>query len=216
MQETRRHILDILKIRGEATIDEIVSDLCDRRNRPITPVTVRHHLSILEREGLIEMPQLLRRSSPGRPQHVYALTEQAVAQFPSNYQRLATGLLQRLRTELPDDRINVILEGVADDMALEANVPEGPIEERLDAVVGYLNDHGYEAAWEPAEAGYVLHTYNCPYHALAQETHDLCTMDMRLISTMIGRVPRLMHRVADGNASCSYFIPLKSDDLQVK
>ena len=84
MQETRRQILDILKAAGEATVDEIVEALHERRGKDITAVTVRHHLIRLQEDQLIAAPQLRHRNTPGRPQHIYALTEKATAQFPNN------------------------------------------------------------------------------------------------------------------------------------
>jgi predicted ArsR family transcriptional regulator len=70
MQQTRRYILDILKTRGEATVDEIVEELQERRGKDITAVTVRHHITCLQKDDLIASPQLRHRDSPGRPQHV--------------------------------------------------------------------------------------------------------------------------------------------------
>ena len=108
MQETRRLILDILRRRAHATVDEIVDEL-QRRRGSITAVTVRHHLMRLQEDGLITSPELKRRSSPGRPQYIYALTEKAKELFPNNYQRLASSLLVELQKQLPKDRINLIL-----------------------------------------------------------------------------------------------------------
>lgn len=210
MQETRQHILEILRETNQATVDEIVDELRNRRGDNITAVTVRHHLNILQKSGLITLPKLLHRSSPGRPQHVYELTDNAQEHFPNNYQRLARGLLERLSSHLPPDGVNVILEGVADDMALEANIDECPLDERLDKVVNYLNEHGYNAMWEENEHGYVLCTHNCPYHEIAQDNNKLCEMDMRLISSMLGVVPRLLSRVSDGQATCAYLIPVST------
>src|SRR4030095_8036404 len=113
MQDTRQHILDILKEHGEATVDDIVVELQKRRGN-ITAVTVRHHLTRLQDEQLITNPQLRHRSAPGRPQHIYMLTEQAHDYFPNNYQPLATKLLESLSEVLPPNQVNVILEGVAD------------------------------------------------------------------------------------------------------
>jgi predicted ArsR family transcriptional regulator len=207
MQPTRRHILDILKDRGQATVDDIVFEL-QRRRGSITPVTVRHHLLRLQQEELITTPDLRRRTSPGRPQHVYSLTQKARDLFPNNYQRLALGLLTQLQKQLPPEGVNVILEGVADQMADEAAVSATSMPERLEMVVDYLNRSGYEAYWEAGVDGYLLHTNNCPYHQIAEQgaTH-LCDMDMRLVSALLGVVPRRKAYVGDGDDSCSYFIP---------
>lgn len=207
MQETRRQILEILKDRESATVDDIVADLAPLRGRTITAVTVRHHLAKLQEDGLVDTPELRRRQKPGRPQHIYALTQLGLSHFPNNYQHLAQTLLSEIERRLPADAVNVIIEGVATSMAEDANIPEGTLHERLEAVVVYLNEHGYEASYEPSPQGYILYTHNCPYHSIAHETDNLCHMDMRLISDMLGVVPRMTSRVSDGDERCAYLIP---------
>lgn len=211
MQETRQHILEILRERGEATVDDIVAQLQKRRGK-ITAVTIRHHLLRLQEENLITEPQLRHRSTPGRPQHVYALTEQAHAYFPNNYQRLAAGLLDQIRANLPPQSVNVILEGVAQGMAKEAQIPDLPLPQRVDLAVEYLNGRGYNAYWERVADGYVLHTNNCPYHEVAKSTSALCEMDMRLIASLMGIVPRRIGHVAEGDTTCAYLIPERSKE----
>lgn len=211
MQDTRQHILEILKQTGQATVDDIVAELCKRRGEKITAVTVRHHLKHLQQDELISEPRLRHRSTPGRPQHVYALTAKAEAHFPNNFQRLATGLITQLQEQLPDETINVIFEGVADEMAAEAHVKGLDATQRIDRVVNYLNEHGYNASIEKVDDGYILHTRNCPYHQLAHTTDALCSMDIRLISSLLGVVPRLLSRVSEGDKSCAYMIPLHEE-----
>jgi predicted ArsR family transcriptional regulator len=135
MQQTRRYILEILRERGQATVDDIVAALQLRRGN-ITAVTVRHHLSRLQEENLITAPELRHRETPGRPQHVYALTEQGKNVFPTNYQMLATELVKQLRQHLPPEGVNVILQGVADSIAEDAEIPDVPIMQRMD-MYGY-------------------------------------------------------------------------------
>lgn len=206
MQSTRRYILDILRSRGQATVDDIVHELQQRRGT-ITPVTVRHHLMILQQEELITSPELRRRKSPGRPQHVYALTEKAKEHFPNNYQRLAAGLLESIRKQLPPEGVNVILEGVAEGLANDAAIPDIPLSERMELVVDYLSSQGYDASWEVCVDGFILHTSNCPYHHLAETDGSLCDMDMRLVARLLGVVPRRAGHMANGDATCAYLIP---------
>jgi len=206
MQETRRTILEILRRRRQATVDEIVDEL-QRQRGNITAVTVRHHLKLLQEEELITAPELRRRSAPGRPQYIYALTDKARETFPQNYQRLAEGLLEQMQKHLPPEGVNVILEGVADHMAGEACVPEGELVDRLDVVVDYLTGRGYEARWEQGAAGFILFTSNCPYHHISEGNTALCDMDMRLISSLLAVVPRRITHVHAGGETCSYLIP---------
>ncbi len=209
MQETRRYILDVLRESGHATVDSIVDALREKRGKDITAVTVRHHLNILQQEGLITEPELRHRSTPGRPQHLYMLTDKAEQAFPNNYQTLISGLVAQLENHLPSNEINVIFEGVADHMVANFQLPDAPLTRRMDLVVDYLNQHGYDAFWEMSEEGAILHTRNCPYHQIAHTTDTLCSMDLRLIVSLVGIVPRRLSRVSQGDETCAYLLPIK-------
>src|SRR4051812_20628375 len=128
MQETRQYILDILREKGQATVDELVGDLQQRRGTAITAVTVRDHLNELLKEELITTTDLKHRDSPGRPQHVYVLTEAAVEHFPNNYQPLVNHLLEHLSNAFSGKEINVLFEDIADNMAANAAIPSLPFD----------------------------------------------------------------------------------------
>ncbi len=212
MQKTRQQILEILFEQENATVDDIVSNLCEMRGGKITSVTVRHHLAKLQEEGLVSEPIMRHRSSPGRPSHIYKLTNHGASFFPNNYQQMTTKLITHLDNTLPQPTVNVIIEGIADDLASEAEIPEGTIQERLEAVVHFLNSKGYDARWESNREGHILHTQNCPYHHAAQSNEHLCQLDMRLIASMLGIIPRLQSRISQGDESCSYLIPYSDSE----
>jgi predicted ArsR family transcriptional regulator len=205
MQQTRRHILEILKEHKEATIDEIVVSLSDRIGK-ITAVTVRHHLEILRGDGLVAAPAVRRRSAPGRPQYVYTLTERAADYFPNNYQGLATNLLEQMKTQLPAVQVNQILEGIADNMAAEAMVPDAPLEIRLDHAVAYLNGQGYTAAWQLTDRGHTLSISSCPYEQVTCANPELCKMDEKLIRQLVGARPQRLSWQLQKDESCTYLI----------
>lgn len=209
LQETRRHILDIMRESEQATVEEIVAGLTQRLQRSITTVTVRHHLEKLREEGLVNAPEVLRRSSPGRPQYAYSLTDKAYEYFPNNYAGFAGNLLVQLKQHLPPQEVNVILQDMAQTMAYTAGVPSGDaISERVSHLVAYLNDQGYTATCEPTNGGYLLTTCNCPYERIAGKHEELCEFDLRLVSSMLGVVPRFVGTLRGGQASCQYFIPI--------
>jgi DeoR family transcriptional regulator, suf operon transcriptional repressor len=209
MQQTRKLILNILRENGDSTVESIVSSLRQKIESDITAVTVRHHLDILRAEDLVSMPAIRRSGTPGRPQHVYRLTDKGVEAFPNNYQGLMMRLLNELKAQNSPSQVNVILDGVANQMISEAGAAHlhVPLPERLDYAVGYLNSHGYEADWQPVTDGYVLRTHNCPYKRVALHHDELCGMDMRLISGLIGVVPRSLGRIVKEGEPCAYFIP---------
>lgn len=205
MQETRHHILSILKKRTTATVDQIVDDLMAVRGT-ITHVTVRHHLTKLQKDELITS-DTQNRKTPGRPHLVYMLTTRGLASFPNNFEYLTDTLINQLEQTLSGNQVNVIFEGVAQKMAAQAFITATTLPERLEQITAYLNQHGYEAAWEALPQGFLLHTYHCPYHREHTGANALCRMDMALIATLLGVVPRLTNHMAEGDNTCSYFIP---------
>ncbi len=209
IQETRQHILEILKINGESTVDEIVEALHARTDKRVTAATIRHHLDVLRMNGLVEAPSVRRRDTPGRPQYVYHLTDKALDLFPTNYAGLAHVLLNQIKQRLPSREVNVIIQGAAQQMAADAIIPNVPIEERLNYVIEYLNNQGYQAAWRRADngEGFVLSTSNCPFEKISGTHADVCDLDMHLVANLLGVVPRRLGRMASGAKSCEYYIP---------
>lgn len=204
MQDTRQRILDYLKSNGEATVEELREWLGG-----ITAVTVRHHLDVLRRDGLVDTPAVRRRDSPGRPRYVYSLTDKASAHFPKNYRTLIDHLLEEIEVQLGPPEVNVLFEGVADRLALEGPRPqEGEtFEERLERVVEYLSGQGYVAHYEERDGGYMLYTNNCPYDRGQGSLEHLCMMDAKLVASLTGVVPRRVGQITKGDPTCSYFLP---------
>jgi predicted ArsR family transcriptional regulator len=202
MQATRQRILEILKEHHTATVEELADEL------ELTPVTIRHHLDILRSEGLVQAPQVKRRDTPGRPQHVYALTEAAGAYFPKNYAGFTDMMLREMRDQVEPEKMRSILDGVATRMVNKA--PSAPATEalpqRMDRVVKFLNTQGYDASWEATEGGCLLHAHNCPYHDVARENVEPCVMDASLITQMAGVSPQRVQWAFSGDNRCTYFI----------
>lgn len=208
MQSTRQHILEILRENGQATVAEIVEALSDRVG-DITAVTVRHHLEVLRGKGLITAPSIRRKNTPGRPQHVYALADKALDLFPHNYRNLASELLFQIKANLSSDEVTMILEGTADQIASGFHVGNLSMPARLERIVEYLTEQGYNAHWESSDDGYVLHASHCPYHHLVKYHQELCEMDFRLVSNLLGVTPQKVGSLSAGQGDCSYLIPFE-------
>jgi len=203
MQSTRQRILEILKEKNEATVDQLSEEL------ELTPVTIRHHLDILRGEGLVDAPRVLRRPGPGRPQYTYALTEAADDYFPKNYHNLVGLLFDEIREKLTPAELEQMMKDIANRLA--ATAPSIKHKRRpqevLNAAVRFMNDQGYVARWEKTpEGNYLLHTCNCPYERVAQGHSEVCTMDANLVGQVTGLPSRRMSHMARGDDSCSYLI----------
>ncbi|HLB48103.1 MAG TPA: ArsR family transcriptional regulator [Anaerolineales bacterium] len=202
MQHKRQEIVDILKQRGGATVEELSKEL------RITSVTVRHHLDVLRSEGWVGEPTVRHRSSSGRPQHVYSLTPKAKDLFPRNYESLARTLLDEVKSRLDSREVNVIFEGVANRLLAGAPHPVvgEPVEERLDRTINFLNQKGYVARWERLPEGFVVHTRNCPFDGIADQHRELCSLDVMLVSSLTGFALRRVCHMAEGDNSCAYLL----------
>ena len=205
MQTTRERILSILKERNQATVDELSREL------DLTAVTVRHHLDILRGEGLIAAPLVRRRKSPGRPQYVYTLAEKANAFFPKRYDHLAILMFDELRSCLSPAEVDQMMERIGERIASQAALPDeegsGDFEARLAATVEFLDGLGYMARWERRDDGdYLLHVVNCPYEKVASQDHRVCTMDMTLLTRLLGTSPQRISWAAQGDPECTYVV----------
>jgi len=174
----------------------------------LTAVTVRHHLDILRSEGLIAAPTIHRRKTPGRPQYVYSLTDKASLLFPKRYGRLASLVLDEMRSYLSPAEVSELLERIGERIAGEAAIPEtGGFETRLTAAVEFLNGLGYMARWERRGDGqYLLHIANCIYEEVADRDHEICTVDQALLSRLLGTPPRRISWAVQDGDQCVYAV----------
>ena len=103
---------------------------------------------------MVQAPQVKRRDTPGRPQHVYGLTEAADAYFPKNYAGFTDMMLHEMRDQVEPERMRSILDGVATRMAAKAPSPvmNETVPQRMERVVKFLNNQGYDASWNQLTA----------------------------------------------------------------
>ena len=206
MQATREHILQILKEREQATVDELSQELS------LTPVTVRHHLDILRGEGLVAAPVVRRRKAPGRPQHVYTLTEAASAHFPKSYDHLASLLLSEVRAFLSSSETDQMMQRIGGQIADQASLSDKDgFEARMNAIVEFLNEQGYLARWEKQDdTAYHLHIANCPYEQVALHHHEVCSMDLALLTHLLGTQPERVKWAVHSDRQCTYILRFPS------
>jgi predicted ArsR family transcriptional regulator len=198
----RQQIIEILKRNGSATVDELSESL------DISSVTVRHHLNVLQSEGLIGEPVVTHRATAGRPQHRYALSGTANKVFPKNYNGLARELLDEIKSRHDAHEISLIFENMGRRLAAESPPPVAgeTVAQRMNRVADFLNKKGYLAQWEKSDDGISLHTCNCPYGDLVEKHPELCAMDTSLIASLTGTTPDCAFRIADGKGCCAYTI----------
>lgn len=201
MKSTRERILQTLLGNPRATI----SDLADAVG--INAISVRHHLTSLQAEGLVAAEE--ERHGVGRPRLVYVLTEQGLERFPTRYLRLTNRLLDQLKESLPAPVVNKLFTEIAVDMAssVKREARSMNIEERLDLIQRLLAEEGFSVQWEKQGTQYHINEISCPYYHVGQSHPEVCTVDQTLISTVLEIPAEKIHCVLRGDTHCTYVIP---------
>lgn len=217
MHAVRKQILQILKENDGATVAGLAEQL------DMAPVSVRHHLDILQGDNLLCVDRVARKGSVGRPQQVYVLTEEANRYFPNNFAALAGNLANQLKQVLPVEQVQSAFRAMAHEIAAELDAGElqdKSLECRLERVTEFLNERGYLAHWEPvaeheegAAGGYRLHKCNCPYAGVSAVHRELCLMDQALIDELVGQPCRRTQSMVEDDHCCTYQIDVAAVDV---
>jgi len=201
MQETRRQILNILKEKGQATVDSLAAAL------GLTPITVRHHLSILQSEGYIVARH--ERRKVGRPHYVFVLTEKANDFFPQSYHLLADRVLAEVQSLVGREQMATLFRRIAHRLVADVKprLTGETLEQRLDEATRLLADEGFLARWEKTADGYVIYELNCPYRRVVREHEEICIMDHQILSDLLDVPVEKVECIVTGGSRCTYRIP---------
>jgi len=200
MKSTRDRILQTLLRQPHTTINELAVAV------GINPISVRHHLTNLQVEGLVATDE--ERHGVGRPRLVYFLTEAGAERFPTRYLRLTTRLLTQMKESMPAPVVSKLFAEMADGLAEEyIDQMKGlNMEERLDLAKSLLTEEGFTIEWERTGAQYQIHEITCPYLQIGQSHPEVCTVDQTLISRMLAVPAEKVHCVLQGDAHCTYVV----------
>ncbi|MDQ2692384.1 MAG: winged helix-turn-helix transcriptional regulator [Chloroflexota bacterium] len=200
MKSTKDKILQTLLRKPRITINELAEAV------GINPISVRHHLTNLQMEGLIAAEE--ERHGVGRPRLVYSLTEDGMERFPTRYLRLTTRLLTQMKESMPAPIVTQLFNQVAEDLANEyASQIQGlNMEERLEFVKELLAQEGFTVEWEKKGGEYQIHEISCPYYQIGIAHPEVCTVDQTLISKMLALPANKVQCILDGSSHCTYVV----------
>jgi predicted ArsR family transcriptional regulator len=142
---------------------------------------IRHHLSILESNDLIEIIGL-RNEGRGRPRQVYGLSRRVLGDGLDN---LSENLLALWMGSMPAGKREASLKSLAERLA-GSSEPSQPTMKKVTGTVARLNELCYQARWEASAAGARIILGHCPYAAIISEHPELCRMDALLLETRLG------------------------------
>ncbi len=208
MKSTRERILQTLLNNPNSTINDL-ADAVD-----INTISVRHHLTNLQAEGLILAKE--ERHGVGRPRLVYTLTETGVERFPTRYLNLTNRLLAQLKSHLTKKEIEKIFVQIAQDLAQEQNLKTQnlSIEDKLEYIKNSLSDEGFVIEWKKEGDDYIIDEVTCPFYHVSQNHPEVCTIDQTLFSKILSVPVQKIRCVLKGDNQCSYIFSVSTKESE--
>lgn len=200
MKSTRDKILQTLLENPRSTIISLAEAV------GINPISVRHHLTNLQMEGLVEGQE--ERHGVGRPRLVYILTDEGMERFPTRYMQLTTRLLSQMKGSMPGPVVANLFHKIAEELASQyaGDLQNLSMEERLDFVKQILTHEGFNVQWEKKGGHYEIHEISCPYYQIGATHPEVCSVDQTLISKMLALPANKVECILTGAAHCTYVI----------
>ena len=186
MQGTRTKILELLRQRHEATIEELTREL------DLAAATVRRHLDVLQRDGQVTTRSVRRPT--GRPHFVFALTRDALDGAPLHYIRVTSRLIEELvRLEPKQTRgkdglelTRLVFDRFTRKLARQCRtrISGACLEERLDQALFHLAGEGLLFEVSESEGTLLVRGEGCPCRRVSSE-HEPCNHDLVLLASIL-------------------------------
>jgi DeoR family transcriptional regulator, suf operon transcriptional repressor len=190
--------LDLLRTTGPLSVAELADAM------EVTPTAVRQRLTRLMSREIIQREAL--RNGRGRPKHRYWLTDKGMRMTGSNFTDLAMVLWKEVRSlddpEIRRDMLRRISMALAKGYASQIQ-GDTPVE-RLKSVAEILAQRRIPTSVDDNAAAPALTAHACPYQALAEHDHSVCTMERMLISELVGRDVKLTQCRQEGDDHCRF------------
>jgi len=197
----RGQIIKLIQRNGPMGIKDL------RQALGVSDTAIRQQLHYLIADGLIEAAKA-PSSGRGRPGKVYALTENVRHLFACECEDLALTLYNELLLDQGPEVVQRLLDRVGQRMAEEYRFQLRGLElqERVRTLSRLLDDRGIMSDTHEEEDAIVLHEYNCPYHELAAAHQEICQMERKMISDVLGAEVELVDTIVDGHHRCSFVV----------
>ena len=203
MVSTRSQVLNNLLNQHRCTINELANAL------QISPISVRHHISKLEAEGLVASEE--ERHGVGRPRRVYFLTNAGMEKFPSRYLNLSIRILEKIKETLPPKTVKKLLKEMANEMVsnqtAQIDISRLEIGERVELIQQLLMAEGFTVEITSKEDGFEIKETSCPYKHVGADHPEICLVDETMITAVLETPIEKTHCVLNGDPYCCYLAP---------
>ena len=201
--KTRKEIILALKKHGSLTVDGLSREI------GITPMGIRQHLLVLERNGIVEYGT--KKQGVGRPGFLYRLTREGDDLFKKSYAEFSLDVLGGIEDVGGREKIDEIFSMRKDRLREEREkhfLGSTTLGDRVSRMAEVLQREGAMVDVEETDRAFKIKQFNCPILKIASRYSEACMYDLRLLQELIGSddVTRTQS-IADGAPACLFEIP---------
>jgi predicted ArsR family transcriptional regulator len=208
MRSTKSEILAFLKRSDGSTVDELASHL------NLAPMTVRQHLTVLERDELVGAEEVRRPT--GRPHYLYRLTEDGHRKLAGGFDRLLALLVEQAGELGPDDlaatpyeRRARLFRRAAESLAARHRGEVGSLAgaAQMERVAEILRSHGGFPEIEDLGGEYELRDFSCVFRSSVGDEAG-CAWHEAFLSAILVSDVRASSGPSNCAACCRYIVPV--------
>lgn len=186
MKTSRIKVLDFIRAHPPVTCSEMSKAM------KMTTANARHHLKILQEQGLVEVVGMRQTPGKGRPARLYSLSNQALG---NNLPQLIGALIEEITDQYKPSEMHSFIQGVAWRLNQKYSQPKVKVDkgkqevhltQRLFQTVQVLNTWRYQAHWEAHSEAPRLIMSHCPFGDLPMKYPEICQMDANLLESLLG------------------------------
>ena len=175
---TRGQIVTLLRA-GNRSVEELAQSL------GLTDNAVRAHLTVLQREQIVESIGVRREGTVGKPAAIYGIAPGAQPLFSRAYSPLLSALLSELRAHAAPGAMRKLLKRVGKRM-LPRERATGALEARAHAASNLLNELGGSTQVEREANAFVIRGHGCPLSEAVVDCPEVCGAVEQMLTDLTG------------------------------
>lgn len=199
---TRDRILVLIQSRDSETVTGLAAEFS------LAPATIRRHLDILQRDGLVTFTEV--RRGTGRPEFSFSLTERGHETRPRHYSQMLGKLISKLASLGPESLTErsgrQLLDDLLKEIARESVDQHGVNGAGIVSLIDVLRDQDFAPVVGEDNGQISISLMNCPFRSVAINNPELCTYDTAVISAVVAAPVERVACLTHGDPFCKYLI----------
>lgn len=196
LSKTHSEVLSTLVQKDEWRAEDLAAELY------LSEGAVRSHLNVLAELGLVHVR--LERNGPGRPRHLYSISSEGRATFPTGYHHWLLAVLGVLKNHHPELYASLPAELVTSGAPAQ-NVLAEPVSDRVGQFEWHMRQLGHQMRSTRTLDGEQIEIFNCGSFHAARAHPWICETERAWIEAHFPeRAVALTSCMTSGASTCTF------------